>query len=353
MSVLIDNLTLKSPAFRRSLRTAVAIAIAIFIAQTFNFIKGFWIPMTVLIVMEATIGGTFRKAYHRVLGTLAGVAVDSIILLADLNIYCLFLIFLISVFFAYYLKSYNVTNYGFFAFTMTVMILILYQILLPQPGDYFFPRVYETVLGAVIGIILSLLVLPTRSITLRNAALRKLLVQYKGFIEYQFTFLTQPSNNYCMLFETKSEIQDLLLANQELMRMLRYESFINKNHRRISSHVVFLFERIDHIALSMEIFVGKFFATHFPQDLAAPLQRVIGDVLRAFEILTLRIDQRESDQAAITKESVNHLRDFIKAMDQFSVTDVEFGNRLNCLLYDLKDLIKILRKLEEYLIKSV
>ena len=353
MGILIDNFTLKSPVFRRSMRTAIAITIAVYIAQTIGFVKGYWLPMTTLIVMEATVGGALRKGLHRVMGTLVGVIVATGILLANLPLFWLQFIFLIAVFFAYYLKSYNVTNYGFVAFTVTIMILILYQLVMPHAEIYFLPRLYETVIGACLGMLMSIIILPTRSMTLQQESLYKLIAKYKEFFQYQFSGLVQKKDAYvCILSDAKTEILSMLMINRDLLRVLRYESFINRRHMRVRANAVFSLERIDHLALSIDAAVSQLFLQTLPETVSNDISIMSDDIQLAFELLLAHVEHRRRDEMAINKNTLNHLRDFTKNIEQFTSENETMINWLNALVYDLKDLVKILRKLDEYVIKS-
>jgi len=353
MGLLADNFTLKSPVFRRSIRTAVAITIAVYIAELLGFVKGYWLPMTTLIVMEVTVGGALRKGWHRMLGTLVGVVIATGILLANINLFWLQFIFLIALFFAYYLKSYNVNNYGFVAFTVTVMILILFQLVMPHAEVYFLPRLYETVIGACFGMLMSIIILPTRSMTLQKETLTKLIGKYKEFFQYQFAALVQKKNAYvCILADAKTEILEMLVVNRVLLRVLRYESFINPRHMRVRANAVFSLERIDHLALSIDANVSQLFMHKLSDSLINDISLLNDDIQFAFELMLEHIKHQKRDETAINKNTLNHLRDFTKNIEALTPENEATINWLNSLAYDLKDLVKILRKLDEYVIKS-
>jgi len=59
-----------------SIKTAIGCLIGVFIDKHYDLPSGQWIPITVMVVMSAQVhfGGALRKAYLRILGTVAGIA---------------------------------------------------------------------------------------------------------------------------------------------------------------------------------------------------------------------------------------------------------------------------------------
>jgi uncharacterized membrane protein YccC len=72
LQTLRANLRLSSPAFRHALRSAVCLAIAMALTHLLPLSRGYWLPMTVAIVLRADFGATWRFGLLRVGGTLIG-----------------------------------------------------------------------------------------------------------------------------------------------------------------------------------------------------------------------------------------------------------------------------------------
>ena len=68
------NLTLESTAFRHAVRLAVTLAIATAWYRLAAFPRGYWLPMTALVVLKPEFQGTFAAGLARVAGTLLGAA---------------------------------------------------------------------------------------------------------------------------------------------------------------------------------------------------------------------------------------------------------------------------------------
>ncbi|MDP9175097.1 MAG: FUSC family protein [Planctomycetota bacterium] len=74
-----DNLTWQSDAFQYGLRVAIALIYASILARALNLTNGYWLAMTVAIVLKPSFGKTFQRGLARILGTLAGVAVATLV----------------------------------------------------------------------------------------------------------------------------------------------------------------------------------------------------------------------------------------------------------------------------------
>ena len=69
-----NNLSFRSSSFRHALRLGVATALAALVASAVHMVRGYWIPMTVVIVLKPNFGGTLQRAVQRMTGTDSGSA---------------------------------------------------------------------------------------------------------------------------------------------------------------------------------------------------------------------------------------------------------------------------------------
>lgn len=161
LALLRKNFNLQSIFFRRALRTGIAVFISVFIYRYFSLTQGFWVTLTTVIVMQATTAATLRKGLQRLIGTFIGIILGSLFLVkiqASYWIDCLLVFFF---FLAYYLKSFNLVNYGVFVVPLTVAVVFLVSALVPQESHTLITaRLYDTLIGAVIGILFTFFVFP-------------------------------------------------------------------------------------------------------------------------------------------------------------------------------------------------
>lgn len=141
-------------AFAYSLRLVITVAIATEVYRRIGMQSGYWIPMTALLVQKPAFEETLTRAAARILGTLAGAWLGSL-LIAWLTPSPVVLAAATTVF-ALLAFATNSVNYALFAACLTgyiVFLLSLNQI----PGPVIaHRRAWCTILGGVIAIIVHL-----------------------------------------------------------------------------------------------------------------------------------------------------------------------------------------------------
>ncbi len=143
---------------RYALRTAIAAAAALFIDKWFTIDHGYWLPFTVILVLQPYFGATLKKALDRVLGTVAGGIAGGLVLRLDpglhLNEILLFISFILMV---YYLRK----QYAVAAFFITFSLVVLFNMETPVHPSLIYTRAFSTVGGAAIAIFAGFALLPT------------------------------------------------------------------------------------------------------------------------------------------------------------------------------------------------
>ncbi|MCB0698402.1 MAG: FUSC family protein, partial [Chitinophagaceae bacterium] len=141
-----------------AVRTATASAIAMFIYKWWNIDHGYWIPFTVLILMQTYFGATIKKARDRILGTLAGGLVAGLFLKLPTGLYLqealLFLSFIPMII---YLRK----RYSWAVFFITINLILLFSINREISDSLILIRGLSTIAGAGIAIVAGFALLPT------------------------------------------------------------------------------------------------------------------------------------------------------------------------------------------------
>jgi uncharacterized membrane protein YccC len=75
LATLRANLTPDSAILRHAARTAVLVAGSDLVTRMAGYGRGYWVPLTVLVVLRPDFGSTFQRATMRVLGTIVGLFV--------------------------------------------------------------------------------------------------------------------------------------------------------------------------------------------------------------------------------------------------------------------------------------
>ncbi len=152
---------ISSPLIRRALRMAIAMFMAVIAYRTIGLTQGFWVPLTVCIIMQTTTGATLRKGLQRLVGTFLGIIIGSLLVMWIHESLIIDILLVLFLFLAYALKAFNLTNYGIFVVPLTIMVVFLVSAVAPQEAYHLiWARLYDTALGAIIAVLITFLIFP-------------------------------------------------------------------------------------------------------------------------------------------------------------------------------------------------
>lgn len=231
---LLQNMHFESLAFRRALRCAIVVFISVLIYQFFSFTQGYWITLTAMIVVQATVGATLRRSFQRFLGTLFGVVIASLLLFFIHNKLILDILVMIFLFITCYFNSFtNLINYGLVVIPLSISVVFLIALISPETltTDIIFARFYDTAIGAGLGILGSLFLFPNKvknQFDTSKKFLRKQLAEY--FTAIMDMFLNVPYASK-QAKAKKTLVESALLSDRQF-----YLERIYEMHFRFSKH---------------------------------------------------------------------------------------------------------------------
>jgi uncharacterized membrane protein YccC len=154
---LRNNLSFQSSTFRHALRLAAASAIAGILASGFHLTRGYWIPMTVVVVLKPNFGGTLHRAVQRITGTVAGALLAALLLWFVQDPAWLMGILVLLSFATLTLRW---ANYVAFSLALTPMIMVMLDLAHPGTVTDSFLRILHTIIGGVLAIVSGYLLFP-------------------------------------------------------------------------------------------------------------------------------------------------------------------------------------------------
>ncbi|MFV9988870.1 MAG: FUSC family protein [Coxiella endosymbiont of Dermacentor nuttalli] len=225
-----------------SFKTALACLIGILIGKIFYLAMPQWILITIIVVMATNIriGGTIRKSYFQLLGTIIGAFLAAIALFFignHLDIIHLLLILLIGIFAYLASSSTDIAQFGLLGATTMVMILDARAPTLKTAID----RTLEIFLGVLIAIIVSRFVFPRHAKKLLRASITHTLKQFQALFEF---FVTKELTPNSLREQEKIEnnmIIDILKQNTLLQEAINEDPRVKK--KRFIYQSIFLLER--------------------------------------------------------------------------------------------------------------
>jgi uncharacterized membrane protein YccC len=153
-----NNITLRSTSFRHALRLGVATGLGGLLASVFHLTRGYWIPMTVVIVLKPNFGGTLQRSVQRVTGTICGALLAVFLLLFFKDSVFLLPILAVLAFAAFTLRN---RNYGLFALALTPMVMVMLDVAHPITVSDSLFRILYTVIGSFVALVAGFLLFPT------------------------------------------------------------------------------------------------------------------------------------------------------------------------------------------------
>ena len=151
------------PTTRQAIQVALAAGLTTLAGTLLSSHRWYWAVITAFFIFTGTAsrGETLVKAWQRVVGTVAGVGMG--VVLASFvggSVVVSVIFILVTLFLMYYWMQ---ANYSLMVFFLTTMLALLYGLLGEFSIGLLLTRLEETAVGAAIGILVALFVLPTRT----------------------------------------------------------------------------------------------------------------------------------------------------------------------------------------------
>lgn len=148
------NLTLRSSSFRHAVRLGATLALCTALYQIFHIPveRGYWIPMTAALVLRADFITTFTRGTARLVGTLLGAVLTTllVILLAPSPI----LLPIIVIIAAYLMFATLLANYTIFSMATTMAVVFLLAFVRAPTLTTAADRALDTTIGGILALLI-------------------------------------------------------------------------------------------------------------------------------------------------------------------------------------------------------
>ncbi len=157
-SLFFNNLHFQSNVFRHSIRVALALLAGYIVSLFFKVDHGYWIMLTILVILKPAYSLTKKRNSDRLIGTVAGITIGLLVLFLVKEITPLLTIMLVFMAASYMFIR---TNYFMTVMLMTTYLVIFFHYL--YPGDIqeiMLERLIDTAIGSAIAFFASLFIIP-------------------------------------------------------------------------------------------------------------------------------------------------------------------------------------------------
>ena len=155
--ILQANLTLRSATFRHAIRLGVALALAtaLYRLLPLPLERGYWIPVTTLLVLRSDFTTTFTRGLASMLGTMLGAVLAA--LLASILAPTQGILVIVVAITAYLAFSVLLANYAIFSVFITMEVVFLLAFVIPQSSMTAAYRAIDTAIGGILALLIYLL----------------------------------------------------------------------------------------------------------------------------------------------------------------------------------------------------
>ncbi|MGN6729218.1 MAG: FUSC family protein [Rhodanobacteraceae bacterium] len=179
LATLRANLHFSSVAFRHAIRCGACLALALVLSHLLPLSRGYWLPMTVAIVLKPDFGATWRAGLLRMAGTLGGLVLTTALLHFGFSEFWAALGLFTVLCFAY--RELATVHYGIAVACLTGVVVILLSFYGIAPETSMPARAEDTALGSALALAAYLL-WPTWERGRERATLARMLDTYRDYL---------------------------------------------------------------------------------------------------------------------------------------------------------------------------
>ena len=316
--LIIDNLTPDSNIFRHSLRVSIATLAGYIISLFLPFGHGYWILLTVIVILKPSYSLSKKRNLERLMGTLGGALAGLLLIyfIKDRNV-----LFVLMILFMCGTYVFIRTNYLVSVTVMTPYVLLLFHLLYPTGfRSIISDRVIDTLIGSGLAFLASISVIPNweheRMTDFMTAALQ---TNIDYFRDVAVAFLGRPATVQQYKLSRKHAFVALANLSDAFARMLsepqRRQKMSTEMHQFVvSSHM--LTSYIATLAYYMDPLAIKY---------ANPaLQPVVDDITLRLESSVGILEEDAEAGANLQSRSIEAIRLSVPALEIQPVVD-QFG----------------------------
>ena len=142
---------------RYVLRSAIAATVALLLYKILHIDRGYWLPFSVMIVIQPYFGATFKKAFDRVVGTLLGGVAGGLLMHVPVGYHLTELILFVTfVVMVYYTQK----NYALAVFAVTLNLVLLFNLESEYSNMLMVTRALCTIGGSMLAVLSGVALLP-------------------------------------------------------------------------------------------------------------------------------------------------------------------------------------------------
>lgn len=278
LGTLLENLSFSSTTFRHSLRLSITILIGFILGKLLPFQNGYWILLTIVVIMRPGYGLTKQRSFERIYGTLLGGAIAFGVLYFTQNHYILGTLSVVAMILGY---AYSQTNYKVGATFVTIYVIFIYGMLTPNVLEVIQYRVIDTVLGAGLAFLANYFLWPSWEFLNLNKHLEKSIAANRDYIK-EITVYYNEKGEVTTAYKLARKQAFIEIGNlmASFQRMKQEPKSKQKNMAEVYKLVV-----LNHTLLSSAASLGTYVQSHKTTKASEAFNIVAHSVIRNLNLV--------------------------------------------------------------------
>ncbi|PZR23881.1 MAG: hypothetical protein DI535_23040 [Citrobacter freundii] len=242
-----DNFSLQSNIFRHSLRITIAALAAYIIGQMLPFGRGYWILLTVIVILKPGYTLTRQRNIQRLIGTLIGAAIAGGILFFVKNNTAILVLLALSM-----IGGYSFMRWKYLVSVVMITMYLLFMFHILEPNDFsevVQERIVDTLIGCIVGFLASYLLPPIWEREQIGELMQHLIndiILYFESVAYAFT--GAPYNKQVSKEKRKQAWVSLANVTDAFQRMLSEPKSKRRDYKEFHRFVVSSHMLVSHFA---------------------------------------------------------------------------------------------------------
>lgn len=255
LSTLVQNLSFSSTVFRHSIRLTITILTGIIIGQLFSFNNAYWIVLTIIVIMRPGYGLTKQRSIDRIFGTILGAIIafgilfftTNTIVTSTLSILCILLAF-----------TFTQSNYKVGATFVTMYVVFVYGMLVPDIDDVIVNRIVDTLTGSALAFAANYLLWPSWEFINIKSFIKKSVEANRNYIQ-QISILYNLKGEVTTDYKLSRKQAFVELGNL-MTSFQRMEQEPKSKQKQMSQ--IYKITELNHTLLSASASLGSYVQTH-------------------------------------------------------------------------------------------
>jgi len=260
-------------SIKRSFTYAFAVFVAVIVAHYYALAENCWIPVSAVIVMQTPIGLALRQGILRFLGMVVAVVLISVGVVGfqQGSLWIIMTGTLLVGEFCY-LQTRKSIPESMLGLAFIIGIVFGMLILLPlKPLNFLSARLYDVALGAGIGLLVNLIILPARAEVEFRKTIIPVLNAYADYFAAILGLLLQKESTTVVAEQEKIKVEKQLQATAAFFPIWVYEPGLSIAFRQGHRHFLIMIERVGQILFSLHHIARHSFDPLLLQELEQPL----------------------------------------------------------------------------------